>query len=200
VSAICARHGVDPTRDLIPVRPAEHYHMGGIVVDQTGRSSIDGLWACGEVACTGLHGANRLASNSLTEAVVFAGWVAADVASATATRAAPVRRRFSDAAPDPAGARRALSAAAGVERDAEGLRAGIRALLPLADGDESGADPAAVAMMICVAALRREESRGAHARVDFPGKAQAPARQTLTLAEALCSARELAFTANFRKA
>jgi L-aspartate oxidase len=200
VSAICARHGVDPTRDLIPVRPAEHYHMGGIVVDQTGRSSIDGLWACGEVACTGLHGGNRLASNSLTEAVVFAGWVADDVASATATRAAPVRRRFSDAAPDPAGARRALSAAAGVERDAEGLRAGIRALLPLADGDESGADPAAVAMMICVAALRREESRGAHARVDFPGKAQAPARQTLTLAEALCSARELAFTANFRKA
>jgi L-aspartate oxidase len=174
--------------------------MGGIAVDLAGRSSIDGLWACGEVACTGLHGANRLASNSLTEAVVFARWVADDISGVNGSRAAPLRGNFSHAAPDPAGARRPLSAAAGVERDADGLRAGIRALLPLADGDESGADPAAAAMMICVAALRREESRGAHARVDFPGKAQAPARQTLTLAEALRSARELAFTANFRTA
>ena len=85
-----------------------------------------------------------------------------------------------------------MSPAAGVERDGDGLRAAIAALLPLADSDESGADPAAVAMMICVAALRREESRGAHARADFPDTAQAPARRSLTLAEALGSARELA--------
>jgi L-aspartate oxidase len=194
VSAICARHGIDPTRDPIPVRPAEHYHMGGIAVDQAGRSSVDGLWACGEVACTGLHGANRLASNSLTEAVVCARWVADDISGMTASRAAPLRGNFSHAVPDPARTRRALSAAAGVERDAEGLRAAITALLSLADSDESGADPAAVAMMICVAALRREESRGAHARVDFPDKAQKPARRSLTLAEALRSARELAST------
>jgi len=192
VSAICAQHGIDPTRDLIPVRPAEHYHMGGIAVDQSGRSSIDGLWACGEVACTGLHGANRLASNSLTEAVVCARWVADDISGVADSPGAVLRMAFGDAAADPTGARRALSAAAGVERDAEGLRSGIDALLPLAASDESGADPAAVALMICVAALRREESRGAHARVDFPGKAQQPARPSLTLAEALRAARELA--------
>jgi len=200
VSAICARHGIDPTRDPIPVRPAEHYHMGGIAVDRTGRSSIDGLWACGEVACTGLHGANRLASNSLTEAVVAARWVADDIASAAATRAAPLRCNFSDAAPNPASARRALSPAAGVERDADGLRAAIAALLPLADSDDSGADPAAVAMMICVAALQREETRGAHARADFPGRAQKPARRSLTLAEALGSARERACNPKVRMA
>ncbi len=199
VSAICAQHGVDPTRDLIPVRPAAHYHMGGVAVDQAGRSSIEGLWACGEVACTGLHGANRLASNSLTEAVVSARWVADDISGLNASRAATLRSNFSGAAPDPAGARRALSAAAGVERDAAGLRAGIDALLPLADSDESGADPA-VAMMICVAALQREESRGAHFRADFPGNAQALPRRTLTLAEALRSARELASTPEVRTA
>jgi L-aspartate oxidase len=200
VSAICAQHGIDPTRDLIPVRPAAHYHMGGIAVDRAGRSAIDGLWACGEVACTGLHGANRLASNSLTEAVVAAGWVADDIAGVTAARVAPLRCNFSDAAPNPASARRALSPAAGVERDADGLRAAIAALLPLADSDEPGADPAAVATMICVAALRREETRGAHARADFPGNAQPPARRSLTLAEALRSARELPSTSDARTA
>ena len=200
VSAICARHGINPTRDLIPVRPAAHYHMGGIAVDQAGRSSIDGLWACGEVACTGLHGANRLASNSLTEAVVAAGWVADDISGVTDSRAAPLCGNFSHTAPDPTGARRALSAAAGVERDADSLRAGINALLPLAAGDEAGADPAAVALMICVAALQREETRGAHARADFPDKARTPARRSLTLAEALRSARELATNLKIRTA
>ena len=69
--AACRRAGVDPAREPIPVRPAQHYHMGGVAVDAEGRSSVEGLWVCGEAACTGLHGANRLASNSLTEAAVF---------------------------------------------------------------------------------------------------------------------------------
>ena len=78
ITALCREAGIDPVTQPIPVRPAAHYHMGGIAVDMAGRTSIDGLWACGEAACTGLHGANRLASNSLLEAAVCGGWVAKD--------------------------------------------------------------------------------------------------------------------------
>ena len=88
IAAACHAHGIDPDREPIPVRPAEHYHMGGVDVDAEGRSSVEGLWACGEVARTGLHGANRLASNSLLEAMVCGRTVAASVA---ATPARPVR-------------------------------------------------------------------------------------------------------------
>ena len=79
VTALCRAAGIDPVRDPIPVRPAAHYHMGGIKVDDQGRSSVEGLWACGEVASTGLHGANRLASNSLLEALAYAAWIAEDI-------------------------------------------------------------------------------------------------------------------------
>jgi aspartate oxidase len=82
VTALCRAAGLDPVRDPIPVRPAAHYHMGGIKVDDHGRSSVEGLWACGEVASTGLHGANRLASNSLLEALAYAAWVAEDIKGA----------------------------------------------------------------------------------------------------------------------
>ena len=79
--AACRAAGIDPTREPIPVAPAAHYHMGGILTDAQGRSTVDGLWACGEVASTGAHGANRLASNSLLEAVVFGARVARDIAA-----------------------------------------------------------------------------------------------------------------------
>ncbi len=82
ISAFCKMAGIDPATDPIPVRPAVHYHMGGIAVDVEGRSTVDGLWACGEVSRTGLHGANRLASNSLMEAIVCASWVAESVKAA----------------------------------------------------------------------------------------------------------------------
>lgn len=80
IASACRGAGIDPAQDLIPIRPAQHYHMGGVAVDRDGRTSVAGLWACGEVASTGLHGANRLASNSLTEAIVCAHWVAESVA------------------------------------------------------------------------------------------------------------------------
>ena len=73
---ICSEAGIDPVSELIPVAPAAHYHMGGVLTDANGHTTVDGLWACGEVACTGAHGANRLASNSLLETVVFGARIA----------------------------------------------------------------------------------------------------------------------------
>ena len=78
-TAYCREAGIDPARDLIPVAPAAHYHMGGVATDANGRTSLEGLWAAGEVASTGAHGANRLASNSLLEAVVYAARIAEDI-------------------------------------------------------------------------------------------------------------------------
>ncbi|RPF26997.1 L-aspartate oxidase [Georgenia muralis] len=93
VTAACRAAGIDPSRDLVPVRPAAHYAMGGVAVDSRGRTSVAGLWAVGEVASTGLHGANRLASNSLLEAAVCAGWVAADVRAARSAAGATTAQR-----------------------------------------------------------------------------------------------------------
>ena len=76
----CREAGIDPVTEPIPIAPAEHYHMGGILTDGQGRTTLDGLWACGECTSTGAHGANRLASNSLLEAVAFAARIAADIA------------------------------------------------------------------------------------------------------------------------
>ena len=91
VSGFCAEAGIDPALQGIPVRPAAHYHMGGVWVDAQGRTSVKGLWACGEVASSGLHGANRLASNSLLEALAFAGWIAASIEAATTETGDPTK-------------------------------------------------------------------------------------------------------------
>lgn len=190
ITALCRDAGIDPVTQPIPVRPAAHYHMGGILVDRTGRTSVDGLWACGEAACTGLHGANRLASNSLLEAAVCGGWVAQNIAATASIR----RRRpmspdgVTDG--DPALVRPILSRAAGVLRDGEGLRAAARALYPLAISQQAASDPAIVGLMIVIAALRRQESRGAHARTDFPTHASLAQRSTLRLDDALQTARD----------
>jgi L-aspartate oxidase len=182
---------IDPATQPIPVRPAAHYHMGGISVDKRGRTSIDGLWACGEVASTGLHGANRLASNSLVEAVVCAGFVAEDISGrASAKRRDPKIPDGSIGSSDPALIRPILSRAAGVLRDGDGLRAAARALSPLAASQQAASDPAIVALMIVVAALRREETRGAHARTDFPERAIRAERATLRLSDALDAAQD----------
>lgn len=188
IALACSKVGIDPARDLIPIRPAQHYHMGGVAVDLAGRTSVPGLWACGEVASTGLHGANRLASNSLTEAIVCARWVAESVAASLEHRGEPAMA-FDLPAPDPRPVRPLLSHALGVTRDGEGLKQAARALLLLQRHD-TASDPAAVGLMITVAALLRQESRGAHFRTDFPLHAAVARRSQITLDAAIATARE----------
>jgi L-aspartate oxidase len=189
IAAACAAVGIDPAAEPIPIRPAAHYHMGGIAVDAAGRSNVAGLWACGEAACTGLHGANRLASNSLLEAIVCAGWVAESVAAAPSGRDRPLSAPKLPPPVDPSAVRPVLSRSAGVLRHRDGLVEAVRTLLPMTCCDGPASDPAIVALMIAVAALTREESRGAHFRTDFPHSHTAPQRATLGLDAALRCAR-----------
>jgi L-aspartate oxidase len=168
ITARCLAAGIDPVIQPIPVRPAVHYHMGGIAVDETGRSTVEGLWACGEASATGLHGANRLASNSLLEAVVTAGFVAASVAGTSAAPRPAPRPVALPAAPDTAAIRAFTGETLGVVRERAGLQAAIARLEPIAFAGGSDSDPALVALMIATAALAREESRGGHWRRDFP--------------------------------
>lgn len=178
IHALCAEAGIDPAREPIPVRPAAHYHMGGVLVDGRGRTSVPGLWACGECASTGLHGANRLASNSLLEAIVTGRRAAADAIAtpARAPGAAPLPEgRTAEAPADRQRTREVMSAEVGVLRDAAGLRRAVAALQPLAERS----DMAFAGLMIAVAALMREESRGGHFRIDFPSAAPAWQRRLI---------------------
>ncbi|HWK32843.1 MAG TPA: L-aspartate oxidase [Hyphomicrobium sp.] len=196
VYGLCRKAGIDPVRDLIPVAPAAHYHMGGIATDARGRSSIPGLWAVGEVASTGLHGANRLASNSLLEAVVFAARAAADICelgrgsrNAARTNLQRVDSLVADhtetRAPAVARLRRTMSEDVGVVRNAAGLKRAISILRDIerqAGSDRVLANMALTARFIAAGALLREESRGAQARSDFPATDPALAHRTfLTL-------------------
>ncbi|QUD89942.1 L-aspartate oxidase [Phenylobacterium montanum] len=183
VFAACMGGGIDPREQPIPVAPAVHYHMGGVVTDTAGRTSLEGLYAAGECASTGVHGANRLASNSLLEAAVFgtrAGQAAREVAG---PRTSPLAAR---PAPDlpPMALRRlreAMSRDAGVVRDAEGL-GGLIGLIDDLESRHGAALPLVTARLVAEQALARQESRGAHFRADFPNAAAEPRRTFLTLA------------------
>ena len=185
ISAFLARNGLDIATDLMPVRPAAHYLMGGVRTDLDGRTSLRRLYAAGEVACTGVHGANRLASNSLLEGLVFGARAAESMREAGnvaggAASAAP--RLAAKPLEDLAGRLKALQALmwknAGLLRDADGLQA-MRAELesrreqsvPAAQRDSLElANLHAIAELIVSSALKREESRGAHFRNDFPDR------------------------------
>jgi L-aspartate oxidase len=194
VYAACRQAGIDPARQPMPVAPAAHYHMGGIAVDEYGRSSVPGLWAVGEVAATGLHGANRLASNSLLEALVFGERAARDIAArppGPAVAAAPAvaeRRVVAEGWPSLDWLRRTMDAEVGVERDAAGLTRAICAFAPLVAGQGATAalrNAATTALLVATAALGREESRGGHFRSDHPATAPCARRHFLTLKDAI---------------
>lgn len=186
VATYCQNAGIDPVDQMIPVTPAAHYHMGGIKVDEDGRSSLPGLWVCGEASATGLHGANRLASNSLLEAIVYGARIAEDIAGLEPVRAelapfagiewdeaageaAETRLRNLDAVQ---ALRQTMSANVGVERDAAGLRQALKSIAELeatAQGvTRSFLNMTSSATLVAAAALKRTESRGGHFRTDFP--------------------------------
>ncbi|MCE8515729.1 L-aspartate oxidase [Ruegeria pomeroyi] len=195
VARACAEAGIDPLSTPIPVAAAAHYHMGGVAADLDGKSSLPGLWVCGEAASTGLHGANRLASNGLLEALVFARACARDIArQVRQTVAARVDIPFAPGgyAPDAQAVtelRRIMTDHVGVVRDGDGLRRALRAIAQIEATHppcDAFANMTATATMIAAAALLRQESRGAHYRTDFPQAAPGPGqRSDLTLEQAL---------------
>ena len=180
IFAICMARGIDPRRDLIPVTPAAHYMMGGVVTDLSGRSTLKRLYAVGEVARTGVHGANRLASNSLLEGLVFAERVARDLSHLSTLKNEPPGGSWRvpvltdrGAAQVSADAVRALMwEQAGIARTAKGLRFALQSLatieerLPIGATEEQNL--VETSRLIVEAALQRKESRGGHYRSDFP--------------------------------
>ena len=192
VYAHCRRYGIDPCRQPIPVTPAAHYAMAGVVSDENGRSSLDGLWVCGEVSATGVHGANRLASNSLLEGLVFGHRAALDVVRGQGRGPGSLRssvgRASSELDVDLAGAfvlrehrtiaedrqadlRNLMWNKVGLIRDGDGLESALETLddwaVTQTDPNET-ANLWTVARVVIAAALVREESRGSHYRSDFP--------------------------------
>lgn len=192
----CMVAGVDPVAMPVPIAPAAHYHMGGVHVDGVGRTSLDGLWACGEVASTGAHGANRLASNSLLEAIVFAARVAEDIQGLLPNHkmtewvgSAETDVPFTPEADDETiqRLRTTMARHVGVVRDRAGLLEALATIAALSDAPHSPqiGNALTTARLIAVAALNREESRGGHFRSDSPDLDPGLARRTfLTLREA----------------
>jgi len=180
ISTFCLGVGIDIQKHPIPVSPAAHYLMGGVRTDICGRTTVPGLFACGEVACTGVHGANRLASNSLMETVVFGKRVVEHIAgggggAATPSPLATPFAAITTQAPDHKTLQSVMWEGAGIERDATRISQALKtfASWPASTAATSretaeNRDMAILGSLMLHAALAREESRGAHYRNDFP--------------------------------
>jgi L-aspartate oxidase len=196
VFGFCISAGIDPRVQNVPVAPAAHYHMGGIAVDEWGRTSLERLWACGEASATGVHGANRLASNSLLEALVYGSRVATDIASVAPTKPAAGRlpsgrarrprrdRAHTTAAQALSDVRSVMYSNVGLVRSETGLREALRRIGDL-DSELSGGSGElrnllVVGRLIADAALARRESRGSHHRIDYPATDEAFAKRSFT--------------------
>src|SRR5690606_13133386 len=190
ISATLRDHGFDPASELVPVAPAQHYASGGVRTDLRGRTSIDGLYACGEVSCTGVHGANRLASNSLLEGLVFAHRVADDLVERFAAGQLPPTQPVELAgAADACDShhrphiQQSMTSGAGAVRSGTSLARTARSLVAHADLPSTEAEPGPrtwettnllhLGQALCLAAGLREETRGGHVRSDFPERAEA---------------------------
>ncbi|HEU4321284.1 MAG TPA: L-aspartate oxidase [Acidimicrobiia bacterium] len=198
VTAHAMSVGLDPTEDLLPVSPAAHYYMGGIDADTRGRTSIPGLWAVGECASTGVHGANRLASNSLLEGLVFGARVAVDVdAQATAPNGdIEVPKEGLDlpvvAGPVIEDLRQVMWDRVGLIRTGDGLWAARNAIIdmePVLRRTIGGRNAAELALLIIMSALRRSESRGGHYRADYPEEDPMQAMRALVVPGATSAVR-----------
>ena len=199
VSGACLTAGIDPVTQPIPIVPAAHYHMGGVQTDKTGQSSIHGLWVAGEAASTGLHGANRLASNGLLEALVYAATCAGGMSAAIKAGDGAIfdtdmkSPKIGFALVDPKAVhklRETMSKYVGVVRDADGIATALRILKDM-DAEFGGKSTnfdnmLSAATLIAAAAYNRKESRGGHYRTDFPDKDDNLKHRTqLTMADAL---------------
>jgi L-aspartate oxidase len=197
VHASCIAAGIDPATQPIPVAPAAHYHMGGISVDNHGRTSLTGLWAGGEVSSTGAHGANRLASNSLLEAVVFAARIAEDIGGRMITKPTQLlptsvrERNGAMPARSEQNLRSMMTSHVGVIRDGEGLAEAVRSFAAIERETANIAlrNMATTALLVAASAWARRESRGGHYRIDYPTEKPALAHRTMTT---LAAAREIA--------
>jgi L-aspartate oxidase len=182
LAEICSQAGIDPVQEPIPIAPAAHYHMGGVLTDANGRTTVDGLWACGEVACTGAHGANRLASNSLLETVVFGARIAEDLSGLAPHLNILAQHLLPPSASSTHGLDTASLAAiskqlrctmtqnVGVVREGDGLREALGNIARLSQGELPLAirNRMLTAGFIAAGALQREESRGSQFRSDYP--------------------------------